>query len=225
MAHGLLADRTGTQAESLKSGQTVPGEDLNPEILSAYREAASWALALGRDHLAIADVGAGVGRDLLYIRQSFGQLGLPLQVVAVEPNELAWPALQERLLWCSGVVVKDAAELSAGSFDLAVLQQVLCSADAPQQLLAELRGALKPGGGLLFVEHMCSSLGFRLLRPLQWTLCGCDLCRDPAALLRSFAWQELAITCFDAPVLGVPLVPHIRGLAIKAEVSSGHDFL
>ena len=40
MAHGLLADRTGTQAESLKSGQTVPGEDLNPEILSAYRCAA-----------------------------------------------------------------------------------------------------------------------------------------------------------------------------------------
>jgi ubiquinone/menaquinone biosynthesis C-methylase UbiE len=43
-----------------------------------------------------------------------------------------------------------------GSFDFAVSTLVLCTVDDPARALAEIHRLLKPGGQLLFVEHVRS---------------------------------------------------------------------
>jgi SAM-dependent methyltransferase len=56
-------------------------------------------------------------------------------------------------------VVKAPAEalpFADDSFDVAVSTLVLCSVDDPPQALRELRRVLRPGGQLLFMEHVRS---------------------------------------------------------------------
>jgi ubiquinone/menaquinone biosynthesis C-methylase UbiE len=48
----------------------------------------------------------------------------------------------------------EAIPLPDNSFDFAVATLVLCTVRDPQQVLSELRRVLKPGGRLLFIEHV-----------------------------------------------------------------------
>jgi len=107
-----------------------------------------------------------------------------------------------------------------GEFDVAVSTLVLCSVSNPDRALGELHRVLKPGGRLLFFEHVRSTdpsaarWQDRLDRPWGWVAGGCHPNRDTVAnieragfevtLLRRFPWGPPS-----------PGRPHVRGAAVR----------
>ena len=79
---------------------------------------------------------------------------------------------------------------------------------------------LKPGGRVLFIEHVIAPpdrrwmrLGQRLLNPLQQLLAdGCHLDRNPMPAFQAAGFSELNSKCFDVPGMG-PIAPHVSGVA------------
>jgi ubiquinone/menaquinone biosynthesis C-methylase UbiE len=106
-------------------------------------------------HGSVVEIGAGTGANLA---QYPGGL---TEVVLVEPERPMVDQLEPHLgrIAAPARIVHAPAEaipLPDGSFDVAVSTLVLCTVRDPQQALAELRRVLKPGGRLLFLEHVRS---------------------------------------------------------------------
>jgi SAM-dependent methyltransferase len=109
------------------------------------------------------------------------------------------------------------------AFDAAVASLVLCSVTDPGAAIAELYRAIRPGGLLVFNEHVRSASP-RVARVqtsadrLGWPRLsgGCHLGRDTEALLRSagFEIDSLDRYSFGIPPLDPPK-PHIIGTARK----------
>jgi ubiquinone/menaquinone biosynthesis C-methylase UbiE len=76
------------------------------------------------------------------------------------------------------------------SFDTVVATLVLCTVPDPEAAVAELRRVLRPGGALLFVEHVraaeprAARRQRRWARPWATVAAGCRCDRDTLALLR-----------------------------------------
>ena len=92
----------------------------------------------------------------------------------------------------SSVVVADAERLpfKADSFDTVVSTLVLCTVDDPQQAINEIARVLRPGGKLLFLEHVRSDSRRlarwqdRLHRPWHAFAAGCNANRPTVDMLR-----------------------------------------
>jgi ubiquinone/menaquinone biosynthesis C-methylase UbiE len=109
---------------------------------------------LARVHGAVVEIGAGTGANLAAY-----PLGALTELVLVEPEEPMAKRLEQRLrgVVAPARVLRAPAEsipLPDASFDFAVCTLVLCTVSDPAQALAELRRLLKPGGQLLFLEHV-----------------------------------------------------------------------
>lgn len=116
--------------------------------LAAHRKALL-SNAAGR----IIEIGAGTGANLSFYSDAVSDL------VVCEPAEPMARRLERKLTSFSRPVrvVRASAEnlpVESGSFDVAVSTLVLCTVKEPQRALAELHRALKPGGRLLFIEHV-----------------------------------------------------------------------
>jgi ubiquinone/menaquinone biosynthesis C-methylase UbiE len=109
------------------------------------------ASATGR----VVEIGAGTGVNLAHYPATVTEL------VLTEPEEPMARRLEAKA-GASGLpttVVRAQAEslpFPDDSFDTAVCTLVLCTVRDPGQTLAELRRVLKPGGTLLFLEHVRS---------------------------------------------------------------------
>ena len=104
---------------------------------------------------SVVEIGAGTGLNLDHYPPAAQSLDL------TEPE----PPMAERLRRRAGVLGRKAevtlapAELlpfADDSFDTAVSTLALCTVDSPERALAELRRVLRPGGTLLFLEHVRS---------------------------------------------------------------------
>jgi SAM-dependent methyltransferase len=112
----------------------------------------------------------------------------------------------------------EALPFEDGRFDAAVATLVLCSVRDPDMALHEIRRVLKPGGRLLFFEHVRGEGGLawwqdRMERPWGWFAGGCHPNRDTIEAIREagFALEEVREFDFNA---ALPLVrPHASGLA------------
>ena len=101
---------------------------------------------------ATIEIGAGTGLNLSHFPPAVTRLCL------VEPD----PDMRKRLLRRAGgrddVEVVDARAEALpfpdASFDTAVVTFALCSVDDPDTALAEIARVLRPGGRLLFLEHV-----------------------------------------------------------------------
>jgi ubiquinone/menaquinone biosynthesis C-methylase UbiE len=142
--------------------------------LAARREALL-ADAAGR----VVEIGGGTGANLTFYPRSVTGL------VIAEPEESMAKRLERKLAGypIATQVIRAPAErlpLPAASFDCAVATLVLCTVPDPAGALAEIRRLLKPGGRLLFLEHVRAedpSLARwqDLLRvPWSWVGCGCQ---------------------------------------------------
>jgi ubiquinone/menaquinone biosynthesis C-methylase UbiE len=98
------------------------------------------------------DIGAGTGANL-------GLFPAETEVVMAEPDPHMTKRLRQKLAEFGSKVelVEAGAEelpFEDSSFDTAVFTLVLCTVPDPHTALAEAARVLKPGGQLLFVEHV-----------------------------------------------------------------------
>ena len=101
------------------------------------------------------EIGAGTGTNLRYYGDSVQTLTL------TEPEQPMLRRLQKRILERrpDAKLLRAPAEdlpFNDDSFDTVVATLVLCTVDDQPRALRELRRVLRPGGRLLFIEHVRS---------------------------------------------------------------------
>lgn len=107
------------------------------------------------------------------------------------------------------------------SFDVVVCTLVLCTVPDPQAVLSEVRRVLRPGGRLLFIEHVVAERGLwvtgqRLLEPLWKPLAGgCCLTRDSLSAIRAAGFTVSDPVRAALPRAPGFVRPSVRGVAIR----------
>lgn len=167
------------------------------------------------------DLGAGAGANLMLFPSTVSEL------VLVEPDPHMLRKLRPRLSRAAvpaEVVQAGAEELpfEDASFDTAVFTLVLCTVPDPQAALAETARVLKPGGRLLFVEHVRSRhpglarWQDRLERPWRFLGDGCHCNRDTVRMIEA---SPLRLERFEQGRLS-KAPPIIRPLAFGSAVAA-----
>jgi ubiquinone/menaquinone biosynthesis C-methylase UbiE len=169
----------------------------------------------------VIELGAGTGANLDLYPDEVEEL------VLVEPDPHMTKRLRARLASSArdATIVEAPAErlpVESGSFDAAVVTLVLCTVPDPVATLAEITRVLKPGGRLLFIEHVrAAEPGLarwqdRLERPWRFLADGCHCNRDTVATI-SASNLEVEDVIHDRTPKALPLVePLVRGSAVLA---------
>ena len=137
----------------------------------------------------VLELGAGTGLNLPHYPDGLAELTL------TEPAEPMIAKLERRARRSANdcrVVAAGAEELpfEENSFDTVVSTLVLCTVDDPRAVIAEIDRVLRPGGELLFLEHVRSDSKRlarwqdRLHRPWHAFAAGCHANRATVDLLR-----------------------------------------
>ncbi|KAB2346953.1 class I SAM-dependent methyltransferase [Actinomadura rudentiformis] len=140
----------------------------------------------------VLEVGAGTGENLAHYRSA-------AEVVAVEPSPTMRGRLHDKLDDSSSPIevvdaVGERLPFPDGSFDAVVCTLVLCMVPDLDGTLTEIRRVLKPGGRLVFFEHVRGE-GLRgsiqdLLTPLMRRLLfGCRPNRRTLERMRSLGFE------------------------------------
>jgi ubiquinone/menaquinone biosynthesis C-methylase UbiE len=156
----------------------------------AQRRSALLSQATGR----VLELGAGTGLNLPHYPDNLEKL------VLTEPSPPMVGRLERRAKKAgipSSVMVADAERLpfEDDSFDTVVSTLVLCTVDDPQRAINEIARVLKPGGKLLFLEHVRSDSRRlarwqdRLHRPWHAFAAGCNANRPTVDMLRESSLQ------------------------------------
>lgn len=169
----------------------------------------------------VLELGAGTGLNLEHYRDGIESLTL------VEPDPHMSKQLHpklERSEYPVEVVEAPAERLpfAADSFDTAVVTLVLCTVPDPEAALVEVARVLRPGGELLFLEHVRSheeSLARwqdRLERPWRFLGDGCHCNRDTAAAIEASPLELEEIGHATLPKAPPIVRPLIHGRATLA---------
>jgi ubiquinone/menaquinone biosynthesis C-methylase UbiE len=165
------------------------------------------------------DIGAGTGLNLELFPPEVSEL------VLAEPDPHMLKKLREKLP-ASGreaSVVQAPAEklpFEDGSFDTAVFTLVLCTVPDPTAALAEAARVLRPGGKLLFVEHVRSEepglarWQDRLEGPWRFVGDGCHCNRDTAATIEASPFVIEQVEKDELPKAPPLVRPLVRGSAV-----------
>lgn len=170
----------------------------------------------------VLEIGAGTGANL-----GFYSHGVT-EVVGIEPVEA--------MLQKAHVMVQQAAhdfpvKLQVGdarnlpfeddSFDSVVACLVFCTIPDPELAAAEMRRVLKPGGKLVFYEHVASTrpnvnTWQKRVNPVWRKLaCGCEITRDTRQLFEDAGFRYESIKDFEHPKVPPLMAPIIAGVATK----------
>ncbi len=169
---------------------------------------------------ATLELGAGTGHNLDHYTPAVSRL------VLTEPDPHMAKRLRTRVEDTGSppieVVEADAESLPFpdDTFDTVVATLVLCTVADPDAALAEVARVLKPGGRMLFLEHVRADTGRRgrwqdRLNPIQKAFFGgCNLNRRTADAIRSSPLEVQELRDDEMPKEGGPLVrPMIVGSA------------
>lgn len=164
------------------------------------------------------DLGAGTGANLGLYPEAVTDL------VLAEPD----PHMLKQLSAKVGEAGVDAEVIQApaehlpfadGSFDTAVFTLVLCTVPDPTAALAEAARVLKPGGKLLFVEHVrAEDPGLarwqdRLERPWRFLGDGCHCNRDTVSAIEASRFELERVEHDHLPKAPPIVRPLVRGSA------------
>lgn len=158
----------------------------------------------------VVELGPGSGANLRYLPRGS-------RLIGIEPNKHMHPALRRRAkqlgidLDLRGLAGEQ-LDLPSASVDFVFSSLVLCAVDNPEQVIAEVRRVLKPGGRFACIEHVAAPAGSsvdrvqRLIkRPWKWVFEGCDLCRDTGATLRASGFASVDVQPLVLPTILVPI--------------------
>lgn len=166
----------------------------------------------------VLELGAGTGLNLEHYPETIESLTL------VEPDPHMTKRLREKLAQSghNAEIIEAAAEdlpFPDNSFDTAAVTLVLCTVPDPAAALAEIKRVLKPGGQLLFLEHVRSrnpnlaKWQDRWERPWQFLGDGCHCNRDTVSAIDA-AGFDLGDVEHDRLPKAAPIVrPLARGSA------------
>ena len=166
----------------------------------------------------IVEIGPGTGTNFRYYRRNVRWIG-------VEPNPHMHPYLR-RAGNAAGIDVDvrqnhvEKMDLADGTADVVVATAVLCSVHDQAKALREIRRVLKPGGQLVFLEHVGAGRATalrrvqRLVRPVWGYMAdGCDPARDTGEAIVEAGFKPIQFESFRLP-LG-PMATHIAGMALS----------
>lgn len=164
----------------------------------------------------VLEIGGGTGANLPHYRDVE-------RLTVSEPDpfmrEKLWPKLESARV---PVEISDAGAEALpfpdDSFDTVVSTLVLCTVPDQREALQEIWRVLRPGGRLLFIEHVRSE--GRAARwqdrvtPLWRRLAaGCHPNRDTVTAMRTAGFLVEALESFLPPAPLASLTPHVQGMA------------
>jgi ubiquinone/menaquinone biosynthesis C-methylase UbiE len=208
---GTLYDATWGRAfaaiydRSLKAVEEAGLREMRREVLSE---------AEGRT----IDLGAGTGVNFDLFPEAVSEL------VMVEPGQHMIKQLRAKVGNRAGleVVQASAQELpfADDSFDTAVFTLVLCTVPDPAAALRETARVLKPGGKLLFIEHVrADETGLarwqnRVEKPWRFFADGCHCNRDTVATIEASPMRLDQVEHGTLPKAPPIIRPVVSGVAI-----------
>jgi ubiquinone/menaquinone biosynthesis C-methylase UbiE len=172
----------------------------------------------------VIEIGAGTGVNLELYGEGVEDLTL------VEPDPHMGAQLRKRLQDRHEAPIPaqlvaapaEALPFADDTFNTAVATLVLCTIPDPIAAIDELARVLKPGGRLLFIEHVraedASSARWqdRLEKPWRFLADGCHCNRDTEANLRASSFRVEEIDHTKMPKAAPIVRPLIRGTAVLA---------
>ena len=182
---------------------------------------AEWRRALlAGVHGDVLEIGAGTGLNLPHYPQALRRL------VLVEPDRSMRARLAERVGDRSDVILVDSTAellpLPDGAFDYVVSTFALCSVESPMRALTEVWRVLRPGGRLVFLEHVAAEdrtarlRWQRWLNPL-WRLWSgnCRLTRRTAETIAEAGFQLEEVRRESIRKVAGVVRPSVRGSALR----------
>ncbi len=167
----------------------------------------------------VVEIGPGTGANLPYLNSD------KVRWIGVEPNPFMQCYLREEANKLGMQIeiragTADSLPVADESADAVISTLVLCCVGIQAQSLHEVLRVLKPGGKLLFIEHVAAPRGSRLgrmqnlLTPLWKRLGdGCHPNRETWIAIERAGFDNVSYERFAAPT---PIVsPQIVGVAIK----------
>jgi len=190
---------------AMKSTEEAGMREIRRETLAAAR---------GRT----IEIGAGTGINVELYPEDVSEL------VLAEPDEHMLSRLRPKVpTWGRDVDVvqapADRLPFEDDSFDTAVFTLVLCTVPDPVAALKEAARVLKPGGELLFVEHVRSlEPGLarwqdRLERPWRFLGDGCHCNRDTIATIEASPFEVERVEHGELPKAPPLVRPLVHGSA------------
>lgn len=168
----------------------------------------------------VVEVGPGTGINFNYLPPGTAWTG-------IEPNEAFHDFLMKQASdhGIKARLVKGDAEhipLPDNSADVVLCTLVLCSVANPVRAVSEIKRVLKPGGKLIFIEHVAAKQK-SLLRRFQnfsnpcnrFMADGCNCNRETWTVLEGAGFSRLDLKHFRLKGAMLLHAPHIRGVATK----------
>ena len=165
---------------------------------------------------AVLEIGGGTGANLAHYRNVD-------RVTIAEPDPFMRNRIGPKLDEARVPVEVSAAGAEAlpypdGSFDTVVSTLVLCTVPDQEAALDEVRRVLRPGGRLLFIEHVRATGSAARwqdrLEPLwRRLLGGCHPNRDTVAAIEEAGFEIETFESFYPPDPLSGLMPHVQGSA------------
>jgi ubiquinone/menaquinone biosynthesis C-methylase UbiE len=166
----------------------------------------------------VIEIGSGTGASLPYYERA-------RRVVAVEPDAGMAKRLPTKIEEAKVPVEVVSTRAQAlpfpdESFDAAVAAFVLCSVEDQDDVLAEARRVLRPGGQLVVLEHVLGEGGIarwqNRLTPLHKRMAGnCHLNRDTRAAVARAGFDVTGVEATILPGTHALVRPGVQGVAIK----------